>query len=167
MGQFRPGSAVVGTIYKNCRYGIYGQLQQEPPVSEYAKPIRIAPASEVETGPAEILTVLSGNKVGRYEVFIERVSPQQRPGDKGLVIAITDPELLAKTSGIVQGMSGSPIIQKGRWKAQLPMCFVNDPKRGRRLAEWMWRRPSAQMPKKAPEGISGAFLVLRVSCMQP
>jgi stage IV sporulation protein B len=164
IGTFRPGSAVVGTIYKNCRYGIYGQLQQEPPVSEYAKPIRIAPASEVETGPAEILTVLSGNKVGRYEVFIERVSPQQRPGDKGLVIAITDPELLAKTGGIVQGMSGSPIIQNGRLVGAITHVFVNDPKRGYGvLAEWMWQEAiSTDLPKKAPEGISGAFLVLRV-----
>jgi stage IV sporulation protein B len=161
IGTFRPGSAIVGTIHKNCRYGIYGRLQQEPSVSDYGKPIRIAPASEVVTGPAEILTVISGNKVGRYEVYIERVSQQQRPGDKGLVVAITDRALIAKTGGIVQGMSGSPIIQNGRLIGAITHVFVNDPKRGYGvLAEWMWQEAIRMAsPEKAPEVISGAFLV--------
>lgn len=152
VGIFRPGDddELGGTVYKNCRFGIYGKLYRIPPVR--VEPVPIALASEVKTGPAEILTVLHGSEVRRFRVRIERVSRQSKPGDKGIVLVITDPELLRITGGIVQGMSGSPIIQNGKLVGAVTHVFVNDPRRGYGvLAEWMWQESVSTQASQAPE----------------
>lgn len=161
IGVFRAGRRVFGTVYKNCRYGIYGQLDLKPVGTSANAAVPIALASEVHTGPAEIFTVLKGTRVRRFQVRIERVSRQLRPGDKGLVLVVTDPELLEATNGVIQGMSGSPIIQDGKLVGAVTHVFVNDPHRGYGvLAEWMWYEAvNTRLPGgKAPEDVSGAFL---------
>lgn len=161
IGTFRPGKRIIGTVFKNCRYGIYGRLEHVPDSLCSVEPVPIAQASEVEEGPAEIMTVLSGDKVRRFKVRIERVSRQVRPADKGIVLVVTDPDLLSKTNGIVQGMSGSPILQNGKLVGAVTHVFVNDPRRGYGvLAEWMWHEASStRVPGlKAPENVSGALL---------
>lgn len=80
----------------------------------YQEPIPVALSHEVKEGPAEILTVVEGQDVERFTVEIVHVSKQDAPATKGLVLRITDPRLLKKTGGIVQGMSGSPIVQDGK-----------------------------------------------------
>lgn len=161
IGTFRPGKQIIGTVFKNCRYGIYGRLDHVPGSLSTGKAIPVAQASEVEVGPAEIMTVLSGDKVRCFKVRIERVSRQSRPADKGIVLVVTDPDLLSKTNGIVQGMSGSPILQHGKLVGAVTHVFVNDPRRGYGvLAEWMWYEAShTRIPGlKAPEQVSGALL---------
>ena len=94
-------------------------------------------AHQVEEGPAELLTVLDGEKVEKFQVQLVKVERQNRPAVKGLVIKVTDPVAQARWR-IVQGMSGSPIIQDGKFVGAVTHVFVNDPTRGYGiLAEWM------------------------------
>jgi len=93
---------------------------------------------QIQTGPAEILTVIEGNTVERFTIEIEKVNTQDYPAGKGLVIKVTDARLLAKTGGIVQGMSGSPIIQNDRLVGAVTHVFVSDPTKGYGcFADWM------------------------------
>jgi stage IV sporulation protein B len=83
---------------------------------------------------------VEGGKVERFSIEIISVTHQNRPATKGMVIRITDPRLLRLTGGIVQGMSGSPIVQNGRLVGAVTHVFVNDPKKGYGvLAEWMMK----------------------------
>lgn len=139
-GIFREGQSKLGTIVKNTNSGIYGKLDHnlERFSSPYPDPLPVALAFQVENGPAEMLTVLEGNTIESYSVHVERTSNPNMAGDKGIVIRITDERLLGLTGGIVQGMSGSPIIQNGRIVGAVTHVFVNDPARGYAIyAEWM------------------------------
>lgn len=131
-------SGPLGIIEKNTPFGIYGRLLKAPPEGLLTHPIPVALAHEVRPGPAQMLTVLEGQSVQAFEVEILEVRSQRAPSDRGLVLEITDPRLLARTDGIVQGMSGSPIIQDGRLVGAVTHVFVNQPRRGFGiLAEWM------------------------------
>ena len=102
------------------------------------EPIPIGLSEQVTEGPAQILTVVDGQKVEKYDIEIVNVIQQRFPATKGMIIKVTDPKLLEKTGGIVQGMSGSPIIQKGRLVGAVTHVFVNDPTSGYGLfIEWM------------------------------
>jgi len=138
-GIFREGQNILGTIEKNTTSGIYGQIEELGTfITPYVDPLPVALAFQVENGPAEMLTVLEGNRIQSFMVHIERVSNQNRAGDKGMIIRIVDEHLLEVTGGIVQGMSGSPIIQNGRIVGAVTHVFVNDPSRGYAIyAEWM------------------------------
>lgn len=136
VGTFTDESDVIGTIGKNTEFGIFGTLSVRPGADTGTLPMALM--REVRRGPAEIYTVIEGQRVERFAVEIERVSTQDRPDTKGLVIRVTDPRLLRKTGGIVQGMSGSPIVQDGRLVGAVTHVFVNDPTRGYGVfAEWM------------------------------
>lgn len=138
---FAGEDKVLGSVEMNTRFGIFGRLQMAPAGNLPA--LSVLPAHEVTRGPAEILTVISGKKVERFSVMIEKVLPQHFPDDKGMIIRITDRRLLARTGGIVQGMSGSPIIQNGRLAGAVTHVFLNNPLRGYGvLAEWMVRKAS-------------------------
>ncbi|MCC8192717.1 MAG: SpoIVB peptidase [Ruminococcus sp.] len=106
-GQFISGKTN-GEILSNCDCGIYGSLSSDISQSET---IPIAFKQEVEKGDAQILTTIDGTTPKYYSCKIEQITTD---GTKNLVIRITDPSLLKKTGGILQGMSGSPIIQNGR-----------------------------------------------------
>jgi len=138
-GVFQEDMDIVGNIEKNNTFGIFGRLHNlTSPPSKYNNPMPIALMSQVETGPAQILTVLEGEKIESFDIEIERVHSQSRPQDKGMVIRITDERLLNVAGGIVQGMSGSPIIQKNRLAGAVTHVFVNDPTRGYGIfIEWM------------------------------
>ena len=100
----------------------------------------MALSSQVETGPAEILTVIEGNTIGRYAVEIEKITHQGGPAGKGIIIRVVDERLLQITGGIIQGMSGSPIIQNGRLVGAVTHVFINDPTRGYGIfIEWMYQ----------------------------
>lgn len=138
-GVFMDHNDITGNIKKNTPFGIFGQLAN---VSDFdspcIEPLPIALSSQVQTGPAQLLTVLEGETIRSFDLEIERAIPQRRPSDKGLVIRITDQELLETTGGIVQGMSGSPIIQDGKLVGVITHVFVNDPRRGYGIfMEWM------------------------------
>lgn len=135
VGVFEPGEAM-GTIEKNTPVGIFGKLMRPP--EAVADPVPIALSHEIKEGKAEILTVLDGKHVEAFEVEVLAVHRQSRPGGKGLVIRVSDPRLIARTNGIVQGMSGSPILQDGKLIGAVTHVFINDPLRGYGvLAEWM------------------------------
>lgn len=128
----------LGNIERNTPFGIFGKMDQNPDYSVYKDGIPVAFADEVKEGPAEILTVVEGQRVERFKIEIVHVSKQNSPETKGLVIRIIDPRLVEKTGGIVQGMSGSPIIQNGKLIGAVTHVFVNDPRSGYGcFIEWM------------------------------
>ncbi|NLZ44802.1 MAG: SpoIVB peptidase [Clostridia bacterium] len=138
IGIFSGREDVIGEIRANTELGIFGILTRELKNPYYPLAIPVATAFEVTTGPAEIMTVISGREIRRFTIEIQRVYRQKTLRDKGLVIRVTDPVLLAEAGGIVQGMSGSPIIQNGKMVGAVTHVFVNDPTRGYGVfAEWM------------------------------
>lgn len=135
-GTFSNVSQPLGAINANTELGIFGRLFRNPEPEFDSLPLGFK--HQVKTGEAEILTVLEGNKVERFKIEIEKVFLQSRPASKGMVIKITDPRLLEATGGIVQGMSGSPIIQDGKLIGAVTHVFINEPNRGYGcFAEWM------------------------------
>ena len=131
-------SKVLGNIEKNTPFGIFGKMYAPPEHSAVKEAIPVAFAEEVKEGPAYIYTVVSGQKVEKFDIEIVHVTKQEFPATKGMVIKITDPRLLEKTGGIVQGMSGSPIIQNGKMIGAVTHVFVNDPTSGYGcFVEWM------------------------------
>ncbi len=92
----------------------------------------------MKKGPAKILTVVEGEEVESFDIEIINTVPQKFPATKGMVIKVTDEKLIEKTGGIVQGMSGSPIIQNGKLVGAVTHVFVNDPTSGYGVhIEWM------------------------------
>ncbi|HEY8462976.1 MAG TPA: SpoIVB peptidase [Bacillota bacterium] len=151
IGIFQGTQIAVGQIKKNTRFGIYGTLKKAF-FNFGTTPIPAAFNSQVNVGNAEIYTVLKGSRIGKYKVKIIKVFRQHSPRDKGMVIKVTDPVLLRETGGIIQGMSGSPIIQNGRLVGAVTHVFVNDPTKGYGvLAEWMLKemQNQAKTAKKA------------------
>ncbi|MCQ2011470.1 MAG: SpoIVB peptidase [Sporolactobacillus sp.] len=138
---FFPENAVsIGSVSKNTPFGIFGKMEKNYMMrSEMMNAaLPIAKAEQVKEGPAKILTVLNGNKVEAFDIRILNSIPQKHPATKGLVIKITDPRLLKATGGIIQGMSGSPIIQNGKLVGAVTHVFVNDPTSGYGVhIEWM------------------------------
>lgn len=117
----------VGQLYQNSYNGVYGKLSSLPP---YSQTIPMAQSQEVKEGPVQIMTTVEGEKPRLFDAYIEKVSLSQDEPTKNMVLRITDPELLELSGGIVQGMSGSPIIQDGMLVGAVTHVFVNDPTRG-------------------------------------
>lgn len=124
-GTFLSGLAS-GSILRNCEQGIFGNVTY---LGTRREPIPIAFRTEIETGKATVLTTISGSVPQEYEIEIEKLS-RSDGGSRNMVIRVTDPRLLEATGGIVQGMSGSPIIQNGRLVGAVTHVFVSDPTRG-------------------------------------
>ena len=136
--KFSMKDKALGTITKNSPYGIFGELKPGVLQKDDRKPMDIGLSHEVQKGPAEILTVVEGEKVEKFDIEIVNTTPQKTPSTKGMVIKVTDEKLLEKTGGIVQGMSGSPIIQNDKIIGAVTHVFVNDPTSGYGVhIEWM------------------------------
>jgi len=149
IGMFINDQSFSGSIEKNTKFGIYGSLNRELKNPLYDEPIPIALADQVKIGPAEMLTVLDGEKMEKFRVEIKRILPQTAPDSKGLIIEVTDPRLLKRTGGIIQGMSGSPLIQGGKLIGAVTHVFINDPTRGYGcLIEWMLMESGGQLNRK-------------------
>lgn len=116
----------IGKIQVNSQCGIRGKVQSIPD----RMPLPVASRFEISEGNAEILCDIDGTGPGEYEIEITKVSRLASDAGKNLVIRVTDPDLIEKTGGIVQGMSGSPIIQNGKLVGAVTHVFVNDPTRG-------------------------------------
>ncbi|MBQ9680406.1 MAG: SpoIVB peptidase [Ruminococcus sp.] len=117
--------AAIGEMTLNNGYGVYGKYTAEPSGEEYP----CAFDSEIRTGKATICTTVDDTGIGEYEVEIENLNLADNSG-QNMVIRVTDEELLEKTGGIVQGMSGSPIIQDGRLVGAVTHVFINSPEKG-------------------------------------
>ncbi|MBR7092316.1 MAG: SpoIVB peptidase [Clostridia bacterium] len=127
-GELRGGfeAGVIGPLTVNGPTGLYGLLEKKP---AYAAPVPVAMRQQVHTGAAVMLTTVEGTTPKSYDIEIEKLRYADGEG-RHMVIRVTDPDLLAAAGGIVQGMSGSPIIQDGRLIGAVTHVFVNDPQRG-------------------------------------
>lgn len=122
-------SPVLGTITENNARGIYGSLSENYALYDEAKALPVGNKKDVKKGKAFIRCCMDG-VVQDYAIEIENVQLINPMGDKDLIIRITDEKLLKKTNGIIQGMSGSPIIQDGKLVGAVTHVLVNDPTRG-------------------------------------
>ena len=118
--------AVLGAITKNTPQGVFGTCEG----GIQGEPLPIAAFEDVKTGPAIIRSTVSGDTVREYSVEILKIYPKDRTDCRNFLIKVTDPELLKETGGIVQGMSGSPILQDGRIVGAVTHVLVNDPTTG-------------------------------------
>ncbi len=118
---------VIGQILSNNEYGIFGKCQKQFFDGE-EMPVGLQ--NEVVEGSAYILSNIDGDKVEKFEINIDSVNRYNTDNSKGMVIRITDKRLLEKTNGIVQGMSGSPIIQNGKIIGAVTHVFVRNPAKG-------------------------------------
>lgn len=135
---FDVNESELGNITKNTPFGIFGTLNGKVEKSKWNEPMPIALPNQVKEGPAKILTVIDGEKVEAFDVEIVNTVAQESPATKGLILKIVDDRLLEATGGIVQGMSGSPIIQDGKVIGAVTHVFVNDPTSGYGVhIEWM------------------------------
>lgn len=137
---------VLGNIEKNSRFGIFGKMTNLPEDHYTNEQMPVALTEEVKEGPAHIYTVVEGQRVEKYDIEIVNVIEQQYAATKGMIIRVTDERLLEKTGGIVQGMSGSPIIQNGKLVGAVTHVFVNDPTSGYgTFVEWMLREAGIKL----------------------
>lgn len=126
----------LGSLYLNNKFGAYGTFDVLPSFCNQL--VDVADISEVSPGKAEIFCTLDDCERKAYKAEIVKASYQPGKDDKGMVIRIVDEDLLEKTGGIVQGMSGSPIVQNGKLVGAVTHVFVNDPTRGYGIyAKWM------------------------------
>ena len=117
----------LGELICNNRCGVFGTLYHNPS-AEDAVPMALK--QEIETGPAQILCTVSGDTPKAYDVMLEEIDYSGTDSTRNMTVCVTDPELLEITGGIVQGMSGSPILQNGRLVGAVTHVFVDDPTRG-------------------------------------
>lgn len=125
--RYEPGR-VLGNIDINSKNGIYGHISAGKE-GMFLKKMPVAYKQELKTGPASLLCCVNG-KVQEYQAEITRIDMNHEDTNKSFVLHVTDPELLEATGGIVQGMSGSPIIQDGKLVGAVTHVLVNDPTRG-------------------------------------
>ena len=124
-GEF-PAAADLGVVLANDSTGVYGRWQG----GDVGEICPVAQPQEIQPGEAQILATLSGREPRLYTARIERVNLTAADPNRNLLIHVTDPELLGTAGGIVQGMSGSPVLQNGRLVGALTHVLVNDPTRG-------------------------------------
>ena len=125
-GKFKSGLSL-GRLIQNCETGVYGVLNEIKDMET----VEIALKQDVEKGAAQIISTLDNESGAEYfDCTIEKVYYNDDSPTQNIVIKITDEELLEKTGGIIQGMSGSPIIQNGKLVGAVTHVFVNDPTKG-------------------------------------
>lgn len=126
-GVFESGKTI-GTATVNCQCGVFGDLAKEFDFSQLTK-IEVGSIDDVQIGEATIYSTVYGKTVEKYKISIAKVDKHNRD-NRNFVIKVEDSKLLEKTGGIVQGMSGSPIVQNGKLIGAVTHVFVNDPTRG-------------------------------------
>ncbi|MCL2062556.1 MAG: hypothetical protein FWH03_08065 [Firmicutes bacterium] len=119
-----PGTPA-GSVLRNAVFGVYGKFNALPP----RETVEIAPRSAVRPGKAQLVTTVK-DKPEHFDIEIIKASAQASPSEKGMVIRVTDKRLLNATGGIVQGMSGSPILQNGKLVGAVTHVFTSDPTKG-------------------------------------
>lgn len=121
--------SLMGIVTKNCEKGIYGMANHKINTQTDSEYLKIAYKQDVKKGKAYIRSFVSGT-VDDYEINIKELIYSEKEKNKGIVFEITDEKLLNITNGIVQGMSGSPIIQDGKVVGAVTHVFVNNPRKG-------------------------------------
>ena len=122
---------VIGNIEKNSEIGIYGNLVPAKLANyDESNAVKIASRNEIKLGKASILCTLENDKTEEYEIEIQKKYLDKDASSKCMIIKVTDERLLSKTGGIIQGMSGSPILQNGKLIGAITHVFVSDATRG-------------------------------------
>ena len=143
-GSFLRENRQIGSLEENGAYGIYGRMRETPDAPLYAEGLPIGTRAQVHTGAATIIATVDADGPREYAVEIVRCFAQSEPSPKGMIVRVTDEALLARTGGIVQGMSGSPIIQDGRLIGAVTHVTLNDAAQGYGMyIEWMLRQSDA------------------------
>ena len=125
------GQQTIGEINKNTYFGVYGKINNINELNvDSTKTVKVGRREEIQTGQAFILCTLDDGKVKEYQIEIEKIYLNNNSNNKSMLVKITDPELLEKTGGIIQGMSGSPIIQNGKLVGALTHVLVSSPTTG-------------------------------------
>jgi len=121
----------IGEIYSNTDFGVYGTTNNTNALKiSDIQEIEVASRSEIETGKASVICTLEDGKRKEYEIEIQKIYINNNENNKSMVVKVTDERLLEKTGGIIQGMSGSPIIQNGKLIGALTHVLVSDPTKG-------------------------------------
>ena len=143
-GNFLKAGEQIGSLMENCEYGIYGVLDDMPENLLYPQGLRAGARSAVHTGTASIIATVDADGPQEYGVEIVRCFAQSEPSQKGMILRVTDERLLEKTGGIVQGMSGSPILQDGRIIGAVTHVYLSDATQGYGMyIEWMLEKSDA------------------------
>ena len=125
------GERTIGSISKNTSFGVYGNVLDTTKLSiNKNSELEVANRSEIKTGKAQIMCELENGKVQNYEIEIQKIFLENNSDNKSMLIKVTDKELIEKTGGIIQGMSGAPIIQNGKFIGAVTHVLVNDPQMG-------------------------------------
>lgn len=124
------GSSKIGEVYKNTSFGIFGKVSNKNGLKITEDEMEILNRDEIKKGKAQIICELEDGKKEYYDIEIQRIYTANNKDNKSMLIKITDERLLEKTGGIIQGMSGSPIIQNGKFVGAVTHVLVNDPTTG-------------------------------------
>jgi len=128
----------LGTVLNNTDFGIYGKINKKSMGYFSGDLMSVGKKEEIKIGPAYIISCVN-NEMKKYDIEITKIFYQNKPGEKSFVIKITDEELLEMTNGIIQGMSGSPIIQSNKIVGAVTHVFMNDPSKGYGIyIEWIF-----------------------------
>lgn len=119
----------LGNLYKNTNQGIFGKLDDISLIKDL-KSYPVASKSEISTGPAKVITNVEGNKTETFDIEIVKILKDGDETNRDMMIKINDPELIEKTGGIVQGMSGSPIVQNDKIIGAVTHVLINNPEKG-------------------------------------
>lgn len=115
----------IGTIYKNTNFGVYGTVKNKNYLeADLTQEMEVAPRNEIKEGKAQIICQLENSAKKKYDIEIEKVYINNNQNNKSMLIKITDKELLEKTGGIIQGMSGAPIIQEEKFVGAVTNVIV-------------------------------------------
>lgn len=129
-GSIENGTTL-GSISKNTSWGVYGSITNAGKLNlGNSKEMEVANRSEIKTGKAEIMCELENGKIETYEIEIQKIFTENNQNNKSMLIKVTDEELIEKTGGIIQGMSGAPIIQNEKFIGAVTHVLVNDSKTG-------------------------------------
>ncbi len=138
IGYILKDESRLGVVRKNTPFGVVGEIDEKSMTYFSNNLIEIASKDEVEVGPAKILACLEQN-IKEYDIEIVKIYQQSKATDKSFIIKIVDKELLTLTNGIIQGMSGCPIIQNGKLIGAVTHVFMNDPSKGYGIyAQWLF-----------------------------
>ncbi len=137
-----------GELYSNTECGVFGRVSADDLGIDMTAALPVAQPSEVKAGAATILSNVSGSTVEQYSIEIKKVSADGDAAPRDMVIEITDPRLIEATGGIVQGMSGSPIIQNGKFVGAVTHVLINSPTRGYGIFVTRMLEESAQSAEK-------------------
>lgn len=122
--------STIGTIYKNTNFGVYGLVTNKSQLNILENEIEVATRDEIQEGKAQIMCQLDNTGTQKYDIEIEKIYKNNSEDNKSMLIKITDEQLIEKTGGIIQGMSGAPIIQNGKFVGAVTNVLVNDPTKG-------------------------------------